>query len=228
MIKKLLGHIFGTKYKWGECSLKKLDAEFFKFLIYKDIETGACHFYFTFLWISLLVYLKKGRLNYFHDDLHMYGVHTNEREIVIRFRKGYYTLRYPWSWEWESTEILTQDMKTVVHSETSKNRLSFDDYNIREGIEKLVSNTTTYTYALKRGEIQERIATYHVERRTWHWLCLPLIKMIRTSIDVRFNDEVGERTGSWKGGCTGCGYDIKEGETPLDCLKRMEKERIFN
>jgi hypothetical protein len=22
-----------------------------------------------------------------------------------------------------------------------------------------------------------------------------------------------------------CGYDMKEGETPLDCLRRMEKER---
>lgn len=30
-----------------------------------------------------------------------------------------------------------------------------------------------------------------------------------------------------KGGCTGCGYDIKPGETPLECLQRMERERKF-
>lgn len=46
-------------------------------------------------------------------------------------------------------------------------------------------------------------------------------------IDIEFSDEVGERTGSWKGGVLGCGFDMLPGERPVDALRRMELERKF-
>jgi len=85
-----------------------------------------------------------------------------------------------------------------------------------------------YTYTLKSGEIQERVANCCVERRQWHRKWFPFLKMVRTTIDIQFNDEVGERSGSWKGGCVGCGWELLEGETIDQGLKRMEKEREFN
>lgn len=45
--------------------------------------------------------------------------------------------------------------------------------------------------------------------------------------EVEFSDEVGERTGSWKGGTIGCSFDIQKGETAEQALKRMEKTREF-
>lgn len=87
-----------------------------------------------------------------------------------------------------------------------------------------------YHYLLRSGEKQDRLATIHVERRRWRlkWLrWTSRFQKERHSIDVTFNEEVGEGTGSWKGGCTGCGYDLKPGETPLECLRRMEQERRF-
>lgn len=84
-----------------------------------------------------------------------------------------------------------------------------------------------YRYVLKSGEVQERIATVYVDRREWRWKCLtwlPFFAKRRQSIDVAFNGEVGERTGSWKGGVIGTGYDLKKGETPLQALRRMERE----
>lgn len=54
-----------------------------------------------------------------------------------------------------------------------------------------------------------------------------LFSKIRTDIDVEFDKEVGERTGSWKGGVLGCGWGLLPGETPYECLKRMERERLF-
>ena len=33
--------------------------------------------------------------------------------------------------------------------------------------------------------------------------------------------------GTWKGGCIGCNYDLKPGETAEECLKRMKKEHKF-
>ena len=47
------------------------------------------------------------------------------------------------------------------------------------------------------------------------------------SIGVSFDGEVGEETGSWKGGCVGCGYEMLPGEVPLDTLRRMERDRKF-
>lgn len=89
-----------------------------------------------------------------------------------------------------------------------------------------------YTYVLRSGEVQHRTATVTVERMTWCWrlfwrLGVWFPKRVRTSIWVKFSDEVGERTGSWKGGTVGCGYDIRPGETPEQALRRMEADRKF-
>jgi hypothetical protein len=87
-----------------------------------------------------------------------------------------------------------------------------------------------YCYVLRSGEVQERIATVYVDQMEWRPRCLKWTKLfakIRTSIDVQFNDEVGERTGSWKGGTIGCNYELRPNETPEQCLRRMESERKF-
>lgn len=91
---------------------------------------------------------------------------------------------------------------------------------------KPYTETHPYTYRLKSGLIQKRDATVSkrriILRRRWGWW-----KWVKESIDVNFSDEVGERTGSWKGGTIGCGYDLKSGETLLGALRRMEAERKF-
>lgn len=87
-----------------------------------------------------------------------------------------------------------------------------------------------YRYVLKSGEVQLRQATVYVERYEWRqkWLAwCPWFAKVRTSIEVEFDGEAGERSGSWKGGCVGCGYDLKPGETPEQALRRMEAERKF-
>ena len=87
--------------------------------------------------------------------------------------------------------------------------------------------THDYKYVLKNGDVQQRKATIREEERQWHRKWFPWVKMNRRTIDVEFNEEVGEKTGSWKGGCTGCGYDMEPGESMVDTLRRMEKERKF-
>lgn len=86
-----------------------------------------------------------------------------------------------------------------------------------------------YRYVLRSGEVQERTARVSVERRRRKLKWLRWLPFARTShsIDVAFSDEVGERTGSWKGGTVGCGYTLREGETARECLYRMQEERKF-
>lgn len=91
--------------------------------------------------------------------------------------------------------------------------------------------TYTYHYMLSSGEIQTREATVYVERRAWRPKCLKwtsLFEKVRTVIDIAFSDEVGERTGSWKGGTIGCSWELLSGETPEQALRRMEAVRKFN
>lgn len=92
------------------------------------------------------------------------------------------------------------------------------------------SETHPYTYVLRSGEVQKRTATVskrrHVlGRRVLRSLGWPT--HIRESIEIEFDDEVGERTGSWKGGTIGCGYDLHPGEKMVQALRRMEAERKF-
>ena len=72
--------------------------------------------------------------------------------------------------------------------------------------------------------------TFWVEEREWRpkWLTWTnMFKTIRKYIEIEFDSEVGKEKGSWKGGCLGCGYDLLPGESPMDCIKRMEREREF-
>lgn len=87
--------------------------------------------------------------------------------------------------------------------------------------------THPYTYHLKSGVVQERKATIYKESRRWHRKWFPWLKLTRTAINIDFDDEVGERSGSWKGGTTGCGYDVIDGESMVTTLRRMERERKF-
>lgn len=83
-----------------------------------------------------------------------------------------------------------------------------------------------YRYLLSSGEVQQRTATIYVEREMRQLNWTPF-KRTKHYIDVTFSDEVGERSGSWKGGTIGCAYEIRPDETPRQCLKRMEQERRF-
>lgn len=154
----------------------------------------------------------------------------------------------PWSWEWSRTSKMKYD-GTWMH-DTKKSRTDFYKQEIKD---QIWHETYPYTYVLKNGKIQQRFATVCVEEREWKWRLfqwLPFPKMVRKTINVDFSyggpiereilfekighpikqnhsGEVGERAGDWKGGTLGCSYLMKGGETPLDTLRRMEREREF-
>lgn len=87
-----------------------------------------------------------------------------------------------------------------------------------------------YVYRLNSGEIQHRTATISKRRHVLTYKVFKRIgwpRWVKESIDIQFSDEVGERSGSWKGGCVGCNYDLRAGETMEQALRRMEAERKF-
>lgn len=84
-----------------------------------------------------------------------------------------------------------------------------------------------YYYTRRNGEIQHVKATCYIEEREWHRKWLPMCKMVRREVDVSLDGEIGEGTGSWKGGTVGFGIDIEEHETISDALVRSMNTRKF-
>lgn len=167
-------------------------------------------------------------------DAPTWGIaYHNQTFWIYRGGKGnmnggnkWWTFNMPWQYIW----IRTSNLKvggTWEHEIGKKNK-EFYDKERWKGI--LWTETYQYTYILKSGEVQNRTATIRVEEREWRqrWLkWTKLFSKVIKTISIDFNDEVGEETGSWKGGCTGCGYTMNHGELPEQTLRRMEKERKF-
>jgi hypothetical protein len=162
--------------------------------------------------------------SWFWDNVHLnWGRHT---KIV----------HLPWAWEWVRSSYLMPDGQTWAHELRSWRRHShlgtkcdakhfLPSTDLPQWTEK-----HPYRYVLRSSEVQEREATIRVHEMEWRWrwfTWLPLPRLVKRSIDVNFNDEVGERAGSWKGGCLGCGYDLYPDETPHEALRRMERDRKF-
>jgi hypothetical protein len=148
---------------------------------------------------------------------------------IRRGKKRSKCIYFPWALDWYRTSLMLNNGKFINDIKGSKKRLSFYEDKWKDP-QVVFIETHPYKYILKNGKVQERLATIRVEEMEWrryYTMFTPLFNRVRRSIDVKFSDEVGERTGSWKGGCVGCGYTMLPNETPLECLRRMEKERKF-
>lgn len=149
--------------------------------------------------------------------------------FVLTWAKKTKHIEMPWTFKWFSTAVLDHSFTTKYYEDVNTNKLgTFSErYEARQVIEQAASQLYDYVYFTKSGEIQERIATVWVVRMKWSLRCWPWYKKTRTSIDVQFDEGVGEGSNSYKGGCTGCGYDLLPNESVEQCLRRMEQDRNF-
>lgn len=171
-------------------------------------------------------------------SFHMGGIHLYTFTTMMESNSAdpWWRQSHSWYWPWELRHHLTEILEHKANLPglarpiwNDKGKKFLDSYEAREAAQKSVSETYDYTYTLKSGEVQHRKATVYVDRMTWRarWWPLIPIQKVQVCISVSFDKEVGEVAGSWKGGCVGCGYEMNLGETPLECLRRMEKERKF-
>lgn len=212
---------FAWHPKNWECSLK-LSADG-----YKQAQIIFQPLFFS-MFIKLPFELKSDKNISYNDRSYGFYLYGEDGFDCINFEWNYSRLywRFPFfSWDWESRELLDFDRKSIYIKSDNKDTES--DWNEEERLKKSISKTYDYTYVRKNGQIQDRKATIFIERWTWGRKWFPFLKMKRTSIDVSFNEEVGERVDSWKGGTVGCSWDLKDNETPEQALRRMERERKF-
>lgn len=144
-----------------------------------------------------------------------WGVHADREHIWLRWGKRSKSLDWPWTPTTLAYEKLMPDgsWRNVFKDDEKPNEAAYP-----------------YTYVLESGEVQRRTATVSKRRHVLTFTGTKVFKWPRwvmESIDVSFDAEVGERSGSWKGGCLGCAYTMRRGEYMLDTLRRMETERKF-
>lgn len=178
------------------------------------------------LWIQIFWHLPIRTKREPDCEWPSYGFYFSRAAFVIKKGKGIKSLYWPWSMNWYRTSALLVDGS--YEHEYRGDRKNFWDKDVWG--KKIAYQQHPYKYILKSGEVQNVTATIHVKQREWRrrWLMFtPLFNHVDTDIEVDFSDEVGEEAGSWKGGCTGCGYKMLPGETPAETLKRMESERKF-
>jgi len=194
-----------------------------------DDSDGRASLYFTAGWGKFFIKLWRGSA-WQHDDMwesYSFSLDPDcHSSIHLNWGKRCKIVDLPWEWRQVRHEVQRRDgswTPLLPHYGTRAN-----DWQPRDDGRHKTAHE--YTYKLRNGGVQHVIATIYVERREWRWKAfkwLPFPRMRCQAIDVNFNAEVGERAGSWKGGCIGCSYEMKPGETPEDTLRRMERERTF-
>lgn len=170
-------------------------------------------------------YIKK--VPYDECDPPRYGVYYHERSFWFPYGNKIKCIHLPWELNWIRTSCLKKNGEWEHETKKSRDKNFWDK---EKWGDTLYSETHPYQYTTKNGTVQNVTATIGVEEREWRWrwfMWFKFINMKKKTIDVNFSDDIGERKGSWKGGTTGCGYELLPNETPFECLKRMERERKF-
>ena len=185
-----------------------------------------------FIWGKLFIYPFQKLTPYIKEEYDdkgpkQWGINFFEKTIMFYIGYKYKIYNLPWNLDWIRTSFLKKD-NTWEHEKRKEKRKNFWNDKLWENI--LWEEVYDYTYVLKNGQVQKRKATIKVVEREWRMIWLRWTKKfnyVSKKIDIDFNEEIGEKTGSWKGGTIGCSYEIKEKETPKQTLRRMERERKF-
>jgi hypothetical protein len=195
-------------------------------------------------WVKLPILNRYAREP--RDIMESWGFSYSDKALHLRWGTKTKTFWAPWDWgsnvryvvlgkggKWELPDSEREGIarKALIRAGVSRDQLwSIKIPDTRE------EHTAMYTYTTKHGEVQNTVATYHVEEREWRWLCFHWLyrlgipfgpKKVSRGISIRFSEGIGESINSWKGGTTGCGYEMLPLESPHECLKRMERERKF-
>ena len=165
-------------------------------------------------------------------------------QLYIRWGHRCWFIEMPWYMDWTYTAVQTKDGKWLIEDyRYRKLRKKYKKYfdkianpNLAldwkyEGNENVISKIYyeyKYTYEPLN---QTSDCKYYVCERCWcpkwfKWTNLFSLKI--RCVEVEFENGMGPNVDSWKGGTYGCSFELKENETPEECIKRMEKEYIFN
>lgn len=175
-------------------------------------------------WGSVFIPILRGRKTREpHEMMEKWGISIFRYDAHLQWGDKTKVVHFPWDWKHVRHEIYRKDGTWGPFIGSWEEKTPGEDGRL--------TLVEPYRYLNLDGVKQSLTATYCVEEREWRWrwfAWLPWPRHIQRCIDVSFSEEVGSERGSWKGGTVGCGYQMRRGETPQECLRRMERERRFD
>ena len=119
---------------------------------------------------------------------------------------------------YEDSQVLTTESKWESQIYENNPDTYTPNYNYKDNraIEEI-----DFIYTLNNGQIQSRRALGFKQRRIWHRKWLPFIKEVKEFAEFEFNQEVGERELTWKGGFLNINTPLEKNESLRDCLNRL-------
>lgn len=218
------------EFKWGYIS-KRFGFKFY--LIEWDTDCEYDHTWsitFPLIFASITFYLPKWLpKRHFNksgeSDLKKWGCYSGDDFSDLCFCWGFKHkyVNMPWQLTFHRYEVLMKDgtWKAPPSWGNADSGISREEFD-----KDIATEEHPYKYLLNNGTFQHRTATIHVSEMEWRRRFLkhiPVFRKIRRTIEVEFS----EKTGSWKGGCIGCNFEMKLDELPYETLRRMERTRKF-
>lgn len=154
-----------------------------------------------------------------------YGFYWFEGQPWFCLGKDYKTFRMPWNFEWYKTQTLLND--GTWFEESVNNRKDFlSSFNFLK--ENAWNELIPFTYIFpendhRKEEKQHRVARVTFKRmefRRYGLMNFKIFNKIYNSLYFDFNDEVGIKSGSWKGGTLGSSVDVLPNETYEEAFRR--------
>lgn len=197
---------------------------------------GELHIALFFFCCIITMPFKSKKFPYGDCDAPKYGIaiHGNSFWVYLGGNGNFGGGNKWWTWDipFVSTIHIRHDVE-CVDSEGKLKMVSASELESKDPYMYYAENKSInrYNYEYTDTYDNEKIDTvFWVEEREWRrkWLTWTKIgRIVNRYIEIKFKKEVGKRKGSWKGGCIGCSYNLLPNESPMDCIKRMERERCF-
>ena len=221
-----------------------------------NYDESKAHINFSLLWLHIYIYTSQKYAEYNKDtyDYHKgdreYGIKIHNDSFWIYKGLSHKSFEFPYTFQFIRHSVLRKDGKWE-HDYSKLGRkvnriknscyenMTMKDGSIKKNYNKdlwddkwkdvLYSEVFDYTYTLESGKVQKRKATVKVEEREWRRYFLVWFKWkanIHKYIEINFDEEVGERSGSYKGGVfgTSCQF-LNDSETTEECFRRFEKTK---
>lgn len=206
-------------FRWGQIFYKSFGFAL-KYGVYHDDASVNVQFGWPDIHVKAPMLIKQREGT--EDFIASYGFSTFGDGVHFNWRTKCKIVKLPWA--------LGSAVRWSVFDAEGRKRPVIHQYDGGPYHDGRHVEKHPYVYVLRSGEIQNRTATIHGEELEWRLRYLPWLpwpRKIRRSIHVDFDAEVGERTGSWKGGVMGCGFEWRDGESMKSCLQRMQHEQEF-
>jgi hypothetical protein len=164
------------------------------------------------------------------DEPRSYGIAVCDDSLLVYYGKGYNLYDLPWQFTIVRWDLLYNN-GAIYHRNVWKNEEKVDkhlhwyavDEKIKDDPKSNLCTKKEVVYVAKDGDVQYCIATLYGEELEWRrkWLkWIPLFNYVSRRCDFTFSREMGERSGSWKGGLTATSCEWKHGETLEAAFKR--------